>query len=226
MSATHKLFALPALAFALACSTAPVSAAVLHDEVINGDLSDLANAPTALTLALGSNVIKGTAGRISRNPDVFDIDFALITIPTGLQLSSIILNDYSSNAGFIAFQTGPTWTENVLRELTTTVNLNGWALMGRNIPVIGPPPLFEESTTEFYSNIGGDLLAEMAISAGSIGFDIPLQAGTYTFLFQQAGSPNSYDLDFQTTAVPLPAALPLFGAGLLAIGRRRQRKAG
>jgi hypothetical protein len=61
---------------------------------------------------------------------------------------------------------------------------------------------------------------------GSTQFTPPLPAGEYTFWIQELSAERLfYELDFQVTPVPVPAALWLFGsalAGLVGFGRRRK----
>ncbi len=91
-----------ALVVLLAAFAAPASAAVIHDESINGDLSSTAATPTLLAFALGGNTVIGTTTSGDR-------DFLRFTIAPGQVLSGLNLPVYSpNNLGFAAFNAGTT----------------------------------------------------------------------------------------------------------------------
>lgn len=79
------------------------NAGSLHNEDIDGDLSDDGLNPTVLgELTLGTNSLKATfnAGQINPSPDYFTF-----TVPEGLTLTNIVLNSWESSPNFedIAF---------------------------------------------------------------------------------------------------------------------------
>lgn len=177
-------------------SASAASAQVFWNESVDGDLSDNRLNPTAVTLALGDNRLLGVVG-----PG--DLDYLRITLPAGLFLSGIILEAYESvdQAAFIAVQEGTIFTETNLNPEVS--NLLGYALFG---PAWVP--------------VGEDLLPEMAVAPGAIGFTPPLTAANYTFWIQQTGDPTTYTMNF--VVIPTPGTIGLLaGAGLLAMRRRR-----
>src|SRR6185369_15505401 len=63
---------------------------VIYDEAVSGDLSNNQSAPTALTLALGTNSIKGAEG------DVDIQDWVTVRVPAGMFLSNLVLASFVS----------------------------------------------------------------------------------------------------------------------------------
>ena len=69
--------------------------------------------------------------------------------------------------------------------------------------------------------VGTDILDDLGNGSGAIGFTPPLPSGDYSFWIQQTADLQvDYSLQFNVSgsAVPVPAALYLFGSGLLALG--------
>src|SRR5262245_44299501 len=153
---------------------APALGATLHDEGVNGDLSNDRLNPTAHVLSPGSNVLFATMG-----PS--DLDYLTLSLPQGLTLDQIMLVSHSGDSfvSFIAVQSGATFT--VPPTTATASGLLGWAHFG---------------------GFSTDLLASMSTGAGAIGFTPPLRAGTYTFWLQEVDAPVQYALDFKVSAVP------------------------
>ncbi len=86
-------------------------AATVWDESVNGDLSGIYNAPTALTLALGSNEIFGLTGM---TPEGTDRDYFSFVVPQGMTLTSLTLLDgtfVSGGVSFIGLQVGSQFTK-------------------------------------------------------------------------------------------------------------------
>ena len=160
-----------------------------------------------LVLAWGANLVTGTT--IAGDPDLLHVN-----LPDGFRLDALVLTAYAAldNLGFIAVQAGPIWTEG-LGGAINPANLLGWSHFG---PGNG--------------TVGTDILDNMGLGAGAIGFTPPLLAGDYTFLIQQTGGAGiNYTFDY-FTAVPLPASawmgLAVLGAcGVFARVRRRRRVA-
>ena len=185
-------------ACALLCAlSAPGSAAVAWDEALAGDFANNGLAPTPVTVAPGSNVIKGSTGNSGQG---IDRDYFTFNVPAGAVLSAIWLLDNTSVSGdvsFIGIQAGP--------QLTVTPtgggaqNLLGFAHYGRD-------------------QIGQNLLPAMAIQfAGS------LPSGAYSVWVQDTGGVVDYGFDFVITAVAEPGAGVLMGAGLLGLAVARRR---
>jgi hypothetical protein len=188
LRATFTLFML------ISFSYGSVAYADNYDEGVDGDLSGNQLAPTSISLDPGSNTV--TATSISGDREYFTMN-----VPSGFQLSAIMVNSYVSTdmVAFIGVQNGTTFTEPPTG--TNVANLLGWAHWGT-------------------ANIGTDILDDIGAGAGSQTFTPPLGAGDYTFWAQQTGAnPATYTLDFQLTPVPVGApALSGLGALVLAMG--------
>jgi hypothetical protein len=174
-----------AIVLLLVALAIPVAAATVHDESSNGDLSTDPNAPTALALAMGSNVVIGTTG----NPGVIDRDYVTFTLAPGQILVGLVLVSLSpDNLAFASFNAGA--TSFVPSGATAASFLAGIHPAGANVGS-NLMPLFVSSS------VTGNSLATP-----------DLGPGTYSFLFQQT-SPitQSYSLDFVvTSAVPVQNA--------------------
>jgi hypothetical protein len=180
------------------------SAATIWTESVDGDLSSNAAAPTAVTFAMGSNVITGSVftGTDSR-------DYITFTVQPGQALSALILLMYDDpdtgaandgNTGYQAIILGST-------SLVPTAE-NSLSFLGGSH--VAPP-------------IGTDFLPIMG--SGSIagsGFSGPLGPGTYSYHIQQTGPQvTAYSLDFVVVPEPSFGVLAIVGAGLVL--RRRSR---
>jgi hypothetical protein len=192
-----------ALALALLPLSLPLaaSAATLHDEAVDGDLSGDPMAPDAFTLALGSNVIAASSVSL-------DLEYVALTVPSGLVLRRIVLESYVS-ADDVAFIGA---VEDDVFDAPPDPLL-GWAHFG---PGGGLPQ-------------GADVLPAMGMAIQSIGFTPPLGPSTYTFWMQQTGpEPTAFRFDFVVAAVPEPgaAALLLGAAAALAVSRTARRGRG
>lgn len=174
----------------------PAAADVIHDESVDGDLSNDRFNPTAYTLSAGSNSVIATSQQGDR-------EFIALTIPAGLQLSSLIQVSFVGDDGvaFAGVQAGPVMT--VDPDSFSAVGLLGWTHFG--------PFIFTD---------GSDILPAMGQGFDADGFVPPLPAGTYTFWLQQAGSPSTFELDFVVT--PAPGAAVILGLGALTAARRRR----
>jgi hypothetical protein len=122
-----------------------------YNEATNGDLSGLANAPTLIPVALGSNVV--TATSVAN-----DLEYFRIVVPAGQRLSEIVLNGFSGgvNVSFIAILSGTVFTEPMG---TNPANLLGYAHFGGSL-------------------VGSDILDNIGNQAGTIRFLTPLPAGS------------------------------------------------
>ncbi|MEO9781805.1 MAG: malectin domain-containing carbohydrate-binding protein [Sedimentitalea sp.] len=163
------------------------------DGVVYGDFSNDGLDPTDIpALENGDNVItasqQGDAADGGRDRDYFTIE-----VPEGQVLSSIILDGYAVTGGtdtngFIGIQVGDTVTTNP----TTYENVGD--LLGGLIYGDGL--------------VGNDILAELAAGGNQqgvdfSGFELPLEAGTYTIWLNQGGDfPSTATLNFQLTDAP------------------------
>lgn len=185
------------LAVVVLSAALPAAADVIHDEAVDGDLSNDRFAPTAYDLSEGTNSLIATSMTGDR-------EFVALTIPAGLELSALMQVSYIGDDGvaFAAVQAGPQLT--VDPDSFSAEGLLGWTHFG---PFIFPD--------------GGDILPAMGQGFGADGFTPPLPAGTYTFWLQQAGGiPTTYQLDFIVT--PGPGAAAILGLGAIAAARRRR----
>jgi hypothetical protein len=177
---------------------------IVYNESVSGDLSNVQNAPTMVTLTtVGINSVIGNVGAAVGDQQ----DWITITVPTGMTLNHLVLAAYTStdNQGFIGFQAGTKFVGNAQSDPTAYL---GYAHFGK---------LATNGSLPAANLTGADLLPIMANPAAapnSKGFAIPLASGSYAFLIQQTGASTAYQFDFVTasTAVPEPSSLCLLGA--------------
>lgn len=157
----------------------PASSATVYDEATDGDLSGDRENPTAVSVNLGGNLLTATsvAG---------DLEYVTLSIPLHMQLDAILLTEFIStdDVSFIAVQAGTTFTE---PPTGTDVNaLLGWNHFGAGA-----------------GQLGTDILDDMGMGGGAIGFAGPLPGGDYTFWIQEAGAASAtYTLDFVVSLAP------------------------
>jgi PEP-CTERM motif len=177
------------------------------NEAVNGDLSGDGLVPTVLSVAAGSNAVRGTTGREFAGGPV-DRDYFTLTVPAGHELSELNVLAGTLTLGdgsFIGLMSGSTFT---VPPTTQTANgLLGWTLFNEN-------------------NIGDDLLGFMSTpNFGSSGFSPPLPAGSYSFWVQEtAVGVSTYALSLTVTAVPEPATALFMLGGLAALAAARKRR--
>jgi hypothetical protein len=175
---------------------APFAHAVTYDEGVSGDLSSNPGAPTVLgTFDVGTHYITNTSGGAEQDDYTF-------TIPAGAILSQIINFSYNSpggdNTAFIGIASGTSIPDPGL----APGNLLGYTHFGPN-----------------FATIGTNILDDIAVGPGAIGFTPPLRPGDYSIWSQQAGGTATFRMDF--VVVPEPAALGLVSLGVLFLRRRR-----
>jgi len=190
--------ALPVVLLAAFSCLPATSVAFVYDEGVDGDLSNDGLSPTVLVADVGANTLAGTT--VSG-----DLDYFTFNIGAGFRLDAIILTAFDSadDLAFAAVQSGATFTEPPVG--TDPANLLGWLHFAA--------PL-----------VGTDILDDMGLGDGAIGFVPPLPSGDYSFWIQQTGTDSvGYGMQFVVSAVPVPAALYLLGSGLIALGGARLR---
>ena len=168
-------------------------AGFLYDESFEGDLSNDPTAPTALTLALGDNVINASTG----SPFDADGDMFSVEIGPGMKLVAIEVLFYLApklpdNESFIGFDAGPAFDPADL--MPPYDGLLGFTMFSAN-------------------DIGSDILPSMGFRS--------LQEGIYSFAVIDPSSQMTYTLNFVT--IPAPAAWLLITAIAIAGSRRRYR---
>ena len=203
-----------AILLCLVCLTYFSNAATgqdLSDDITAPDVFILNGANTTQTImnsVFESDLSTGVTGNTTG-----DIDFFNIVVDPGFQLDSINLDSFSGDGqAFIGF------SENVL---------------GGNSALASEQAAFVATALGFTLVDGseGSLFQDLSLGADGttpgIGFDpnVPLQAGTYAFVFQNTGpNVNDYQLTFSASvAVPEPATVSLVGLGLCLLPMRRRR---
>ena len=188
-----------ALAAALA---APASAVTVWDESIDGDLSTDPSAPTPISFEVGTNTIIGSVQTPSDTRD-----YITFTIPSGQELSELLLQQYEDlgvggpgNRGYLAINEGDT----------------------SFIPAGATADLFLAGIHLDPAPAGTDLLPilESAPINGS-GLSVPVGPGTYSFVVQQTG-PQLTGYTFDFVLVPEPGTAGLLALGLVGLARRRR----
>lgn len=144
-----------------------------YDENIDGDLSDDRNDPTKIALSDGNNLISSC-----QNGSPKDLDYLTFTVSTGKILERIVLTQFSSipssNQGFIGLQQGSILTEPPSG--TNVANLLGGIIYG-------------------LSDLNSNILPEMAILGGAIGFNPPLTSNDYTLWLNQTSTESCITID-------------------------------
>jgi hypothetical protein len=206
---SHGLLIL--LASAVVSSTA--QGQTLWDESMSGDLSNNQAAPSTFSLASGANNVIGTVGGGDTQ------DWITLTVPAGLQLSSLTLASYVSAdvQGFTGVQAGTAFVGSV----NDPAAYLGYAHFGTAA---------DNGSLPTANLVGVDILPIMgnpSAAPGSQGFTPPLGSGSYVFLIQQLGSATSYQFGYGVTPVPevRSQAIVAILCGVCVLLKRRFAKA-
>ena len=165
----------------------------IHDEGVDGDLSGVFGAPTALVFGAGANTIIGSVGENGGTgaSDGSDGDYLSIVIPAGFSLTSITIDSYSwsgasaGNRSFIATVAASSFT-------------------GQAGGDIDDFDLFNATSGDIIGGLGG-----------------PFGPGDQSFWIQEtAVGVADYTITF--TLVPEPFAGVLLLAGLVGLAGRRR----
>ena len=179
---------------------------IVFNEAVDGDLSNLPGAPTAVNFNVGVNSVWGTLRADAASSDVRD--YFTFTIAAGQQLTALLQQDYTdiasgngANRGFHAISAGATSAIPSNSTITRFLGADHFD------PVAA----------------GTDLLPGLGTSTfGEIGFTGPLGPGTYTYLVQNTSdNPSRYELDF--LVVPEPSSAAILGLFSVLAFRRVRR---
>ncbi len=179
----------------LSCNFA--TADIVHDESVDGDLSNDSNNPTAFVLEAGINTFIGSTQSTPLNPDFFSVE-----IPDGASLEQIVLSVYDTTEDQSFFAVA-----------------EGGSMVGDGSDFLGSAVIGAAAGAQQ----GDDVLDDLGNAGlGGTGFTGPLASGTYTFWYQENAADTNYQFDF-VVSVPEPATgvIALAALGLVASRRRR-----
>ena len=190
------------LLFGLMLTAAPALAqGLIHDEAVDGDLSDAGTTPTSFVFGLGTNTIQGTLGPSTGGTGATngssDADFFTFTLGAGQTITSF--STTRSGPGTQAF----------------VGYSNSGAISAISAAGLDGGDLFTNAST--LAPTGDPSLGPIPTTFG---------AGDHTFIFQETGAgPIEYSATFTVAqVVPEPSSAALLG-GLAMVGfiRRRRR---
>ncbi len=168
----------------MAVAVASFARATDYNENLLGDLSGNPQAPTALALSAGSNLLVAQSSSV-------DFDLLRVSVPANHTLDSITVEFHDSvNLVFAGVEAGNVWTAGTGFEIDPSQML-GWVDFPTDIHT---------------AHTGEDILDDMGLAPGSQGFAPPLASGNYTFLFQTESSAVPFAISFDVsgggTALP------------------------
>jgi len=184
------------LLLCLVLLASPAFAQVIHNEAVDGDLSDSGAVPMLFALSLGTNTIEGTLGPDAGGSGATngnDADFFTFTLGAGQSITSFTTTRSGPGSqSFVGYSNSSSIAS------TTTTDLTGGNLFGDG---------FLNST---------------AITAIPTTFG----PGDHTFVFQEiGGGPVDYSASFEVVStVPEPSsAVLLSGLAMCGFIRRRRK---
>ena len=159
-----------------------------YHEAADGDLSGDHLSPTFIHLEAGSNLVTA-----SQQGDAFgrDVDYVTVTVPAGMVISAIQIENWSGNPAspaFIGLQSGTSFTVD--------------AQTAQNSDLLGGAS---------YAGPSANILTTMGALPGATGFLPPLFAGDYTFWLDQTGDPSTATLDFVMSAQATGPEIAVWG---------------
>ena len=174
--------------------TSSALGAVIWDEDVDGDFSNVASSPTLVTLLEGESVISGRIG--VNNDEGFSDgrDAFTFTVPTGAVVTAVTLTEYSVDN-------------------TTTIDVD---LDGSDLGIV-------TMRDELLTGQGPELLGRVVLGS-DVALPSELGPGSYVFNYAEFGNAVDYSLSFQASGIPEPTSLVLFGLGGLAVFTRRRAR--
>jgi len=175
----------------------PSFAQVIHNEAVDGDLSDSGPAPTSFgVFATGTNTIQGSLGASSGGSGATngnDADFFTFTLGAGQSVNSISTTRTGPGGGsFIGYTNANSISSITTGGLTSGTLFSNGALSGN--------------------------------SSGLTAIPTTLGAGDHTFILQETGAAVDYSISFNVVqAIPEPSSAALLG-GLAMVGFIRRRR--
>ena len=205
-----------AAAAAIVGLNAPANA-TNYDEAVSGDLSSDNTQPTNIgNLTAGNNLISGAT--IPSGPVVDpntgarefqDNDYLEFTVPTGVELSALIVQSGTSIVENDRLFMGIASGEGVYvpADFSSASGMLGWTLVSNEM--IG---------TDVLDDLGASAPANFPAIPGATTFSGPLGAGTYTLWLLDGDSPVTYKLNLLASPTPEPSSWMMMLAGFGLVG--------
>ena len=192
-----KIKHLPILLGLLLVVSPAFAQTIVHDEMVDGELSDTGSTPTSVFFGLGVNTIQGSlgAGGGGGASNGNDADIFTFTLAVGQTVDSIITTRSDQNFGFIGYS---------------------------NTSSIGA---ISDNDTLAGAIQAGGLFGNGSVAGANAGGLNPipgsLSAGDHTFILQETVTPVDFSISFNV--VPEPSSGVFFG-GLTLLGFIRRRR--
>lgn len=195
-----KIKHLPILLGLLLVVSPAFAQAIVHDEMVDGELSDTGSTPTSVFFELGVNTIQGSLGGLGAGggggaSNGNDADIFTFTLAAGQTVNSITTTRSDLNSGFIGYS---------------------------NTSSIGA---ISDNATLADAIQAGGLFGNGSVAGANAGGLNPipgsLSAGDHTFILQETVTPVDFSISFNV--VPEPSSGVFFG-GLTLLGFIRRRR--